>query len=358
MAPPILSGVAIEPALRLIEPGKCWWCGDPADSREHKLKRSDLVREFGGPPYHGNRELRHVSQRGSRGMHGPNSGRLKFSQSMCARCNDTRSQAFDTAWDSFTQFLVDNEPTVLATREADLRSVFGEDWKARSAGVARYLVKHLICRIVSDLPGPIRLDADLFGFLDGGDFPGSLQIDTCLDLGVVAMLNLFRAAENEYPAAAAGGFLNITPVWAELDEHRCWHTPQSGMHYRWLAVYWRVGDGGPRNPFSHRRVTLNTSDELFGPEVRETFELQAALPPEIFHNVEDGESVQERVRAAGYGEVADRLQDLAERFNRQSDSGPTVKARRARRLRRRTRVAARSSSLARGQTGLVQPDQH
>jgi hypothetical protein len=40
-----------------LEDGACWWCGSPADSREHKLKRSDLVREYGRPPYAGHADL-------------------------------------------------------------------------------------------------------------------------------------------------------------------------------------------------------------------------------------------------------------------------------------------------------------
>src|SRR6267378_4063620 len=32
--------------------GVCWWCSNPADSAEHKYKRSDVVAEFGRPPYH------------------------------------------------------------------------------------------------------------------------------------------------------------------------------------------------------------------------------------------------------------------------------------------------------------------
>ncbi len=33
-----------------VVPGRGWWCGAPADSREHRLKKSGLVREFGKPP--------------------------------------------------------------------------------------------------------------------------------------------------------------------------------------------------------------------------------------------------------------------------------------------------------------------
>ncbi|MFC5112013.1 hypothetical protein [Kibdelosporangium philippinense] len=30
--------------------GQCWWCGSVADTREHRYKRSDLIRDFGKGP--------------------------------------------------------------------------------------------------------------------------------------------------------------------------------------------------------------------------------------------------------------------------------------------------------------------
>lgn len=33
--------------------GRCWWCGDPATTGEHKFKRSDLKRSFGPGAWRG-----------------------------------------------------------------------------------------------------------------------------------------------------------------------------------------------------------------------------------------------------------------------------------------------------------------
>jgi hypothetical protein len=307
--------VGSTPNLRNIQPGNCWWCGDPADSREHKLKRSDLVREFGPPPYYGARTLQRVSGAGSQSVTGPGSAVFKFDPSLCARCNDTRSQPFDRAWDAFTNFLAKNEKMILATQHVDLRSVFGGTWLTQAADIARYLVKHLICRIVHELPGPIKLDAPLFEFLDGGAFPECLQIDARLDLGVIAMLELTRSAPTEDPQAAMAGFLHLGSVWVELDGRRHWHTPQGGLHYRWSAFYWRIGAGGAQNPFADPVMALTPTDELFGPDVRELFEVQRQVPAEVLLNVPDGSTMPETVRAAGYAEVADRLEALISRVN-------------------------------------------
>jgi hypothetical protein len=291
------------------------WCGAPADSREHKLKRSDLVREFGPPPYYGERTLKRVTGDGSQSVTGPGSAVFKFDPSVCARCNDTRSQPFDRAWDALTKFLAENETTVLAAQGVDLRSVFGSTWRTPGADIGRYLVKHIICRIVHELPGPIKLDAPLFEFLDGGVFPECLQIDACLDLGVVEMLELTRSAPTGDPQAAMAGFLHLGPKWGELDERQHWHTPQGGLHYRWLAFYWRVGAGGAQNPFANGVMALTPTDELFGPDVRELLEVQRQVPAEILLNIPESSTMHDAVRAAGYADAADRMGDLVSRIN-------------------------------------------
>lgn len=315
-----------ELGLRTLTPGLCWWCDSPADSREHKLKRSDLQREFGRPPYYGARTLQRITVGGSQEMNGPGSPRMKFRAAMCARCNNERSQPFDTAWDCFVSALVDNEPQIVESRSVDLRLVFGDGWRTRSLDVARYLVKHAICRIVQELPGPIRLERSLFTFLDGGPYPDALQLDACLDLGVVAMLQMTRSAPSVDPQAAAAGFLHLGAIFGELDESQCWHTPQAGMHYRWLAFYWRVGDGGAQNPFAQQRISLRPSDQLFGPEFREFLALERLVPAKVLDQVKEGMLMHEVVRAAGYVEIADKMQALTERIVADRESRPTIKA--------------------------------
>jgi hypothetical protein len=92
-----------------LKPGRCWWCGAPADSREHKMKRSDIVREDGKPPYTGLRTLTRFSAGGRQDFTGPNSPLMKFGTSLCARCNNERSQPFDAAWDALTEHVAKNE---------------------------------------------------------------------------------------------------------------------------------------------------------------------------------------------------------------------------------------------------------
>ncbi len=101
------------PDVRFGYQGQCWWCGNAADSREHKYKRSDIVREFGRGPWAepmlrvagGNRQFR---------VQGPNSQGLKFSKSLCQRCNNDRNQPFDLAYDSMMDYISRNESEIIA----------------------------------------------------------------------------------------------------------------------------------------------------------------------------------------------------------------------------------------------------
>lgn len=192
--------------------GRCWWCDAPADSREHRLKKSDLVREFGKPPFTELRTLTRFSGGDRHEFRGPDSRLVKFRQSICTYCNNTRSQPFDVAWDRLASYLAKHEVEILRDRSLDLEAIFGTDWAARAADVERYVVKHLICRVAEQLPGPIRLHRKLLDFLDGGAYPTMLRLDLCIDLGVVEMLRVTRAAPPpEQPEAADGGFLGLTP---------------------------------------------------------------------------------------------------------------------------------------------------
>lgn len=149
-------------------PDLCWWCRKaPADSREHKLKRSDLVRQFETGPYPGL-----VSERDGRTRHvqGPPATLRSSRRSLCARCNNERSQPFDLAYDMFTGYLHEHERHVLASRSVDLRSVYGDDWKSGRDSLLRYMAKHVGCRLAENA---IEVPTSIRGYLVGGPEPAA-----------------------------------------------------------------------------------------------------------------------------------------------------------------------------------------
>ena len=141
--------------------GLCWWCSKPADSAEHKYKRSDVVSEFGRPPYHNESSLIRFVEGSVVGdnLRGPGSGHFKFRVGLCRLCNSTRSQPFDRGYESLTTFIRLNEETILRNRSIDLVQAFGQDWATQLLAVqSRYLVKHACCRLAE---ARFRIGSDL-----------------------------------------------------------------------------------------------------------------------------------------------------------------------------------------------------
>jgi hypothetical protein len=67
------------------EIGTCWWCGHPADSREHRFKRTDIERIFGRGPYRDGRTLvKHGEDGRQSDVTGAKSKVFKFEPTMCA----------------------------------------------------------------------------------------------------------------------------------------------------------------------------------------------------------------------------------------------------------------------------------
>lgn len=110
-----------------FQPDVCWWCRGSADSREHKYKRSDIVREFGKPPYASDETPVILKDYGDRrqlhDVRGPNSSLARFATTLCGRCNDTRSQPFDAAYDRFVEYLREREDEIFETRCVDVGDV-------------------------------------------------------------------------------------------------------------------------------------------------------------------------------------------------------------------------------------------
>lgn len=144
----------------------CWWCGSRADSGEHKFKRSDLLRAFGGGSWDAANSVAHVVEGDS--MIGlPRSSRadrLKFRDVLCRDCNSRRSQPFDKAYDNFADYLREHERDVVETAHLDWVEVFGDTWNEDLKLLVGYWVKHIGCRLVTD-GVPVR--AALAGYLDG-----------------------------------------------------------------------------------------------------------------------------------------------------------------------------------------------
>jgi hypothetical protein len=139
----ILSGDALDP-YRVRLPSTCWWCGSSEPlTREHKFKKSDLSRmKDVGDLIWGGDEIRKIRSIGK-------SKEVRFVASLCAHCNGTVSQPFDYAYAAFSDFAWNNT-SLWDAEYVDWWDVYRNTWGTGTLNLARYVVKHLGCRMVHD----------------------------------------------------------------------------------------------------------------------------------------------------------------------------------------------------------------
>ena len=150
--------------------GLCWWCRTrPADSREHKFKRSDLARLWSadGLFWHNTAG----DQRVIRGL--KRSRGVRFSMTMCAHCNNARSQPFDQAYAIYTDYVRTLPFDRSSSLGIDFSEIFGSEWEGPQLDVARYYVKHFGCRMAEH---GVRIPDSMRAFLDGASAMEDVQL--------------------------------------------------------------------------------------------------------------------------------------------------------------------------------------
>lgn len=127
---------------------KCWICGGVANSREHKFKRSDLVRSSatwapGDRPYF-------VGSGGRRRIPSADSRIATFGKVLCGDCNSARTQPFDRAYEVFSEWVNSANHNIMAMPQLDFSCIYGADFETAVLNLQKYFVKHLGCRLASD----------------------------------------------------------------------------------------------------------------------------------------------------------------------------------------------------------------
>lgn len=215
--------------LRVDLRGTCWWCGSPADSQEHKFKRTDLARmlDHGGLYWgsdNGGRSVRSIRK----------SPEVRFARTMCKECNNARSRPFDLSYDTFSNYVASNMSIFWERDGLDMFEIYGTDWCARQADLARYYAKHFGSLMVdSGIPAA----AGLVEFLNGAPYPRDCGMyfvkDEALHYGYTVMtsdgfdgighsispgVGMLSRPSNKlvrYEIATQIGFVGVLFIWEE-----------------------------------------------------------------------------------------------------------------------------------------------
>lgn len=233
------------PAFRYDYAGRCWWCGQPADSGEHKYKKTDLVHEFGAGPWREPNAIVQVISGRQRDLQSPGAASLKFPKVFCAGCNNARSQSFDEAYMRFANYVAQEEERILNATGFRWSHIFGREWKKGRNLVAAYWLKHIGCRFAS---GGVEVDPKISRFLDN---PGQirdvpLRLELQIQEDIVAMAQHLRQVHNEdFPSAWMG---DLMCFYSRSRQRICQATCHWGL--RWLRLTYQFD-------LEYSRVDLN-----------------------------------------------------------------------------------------------------
>ncbi|MFO0389463.1 MAG: hypothetical protein ACK502_07080 [Alphaproteobacteria bacterium] len=135
----------------------CWICGADSLTGEHKIKRSDLRDVFGNVTQ-ADALYFHDNKRKNKPIGSLNAKLLKLS-SICAYCNNTRTQPYDNAWENLSGALRKLNPAIESGRVVRANRIFRHDTAREMLNVHLHFVKWFGCRIVE---GNIPIDISAF----------------------------------------------------------------------------------------------------------------------------------------------------------------------------------------------------
>ena len=127
---------------------KCWICGGLANTREHKFKKSDLIRS--STTWAADDQPYFVGGGGMRLIPSPNAKIATFGKVLCGDCNSARTQPFDRAYETFSRWVNDAQEGIMTMPHLDFTAIYGTDFQDSVLNLQRYFIKHLGCRLASD----------------------------------------------------------------------------------------------------------------------------------------------------------------------------------------------------------------
>jgi len=214
---------------------KCWICGNIADSGEHRIKRSDLIKIHGKGPYKNENSLVMVKSGKEIPVQGPNSKFLKYKKSICKKCNDTGTQRFDNAYSKFVDHLDSNEKNILKTRIIELGKIYGEDSERGQRNLYKYLIKSFGCRVVE---AGRHVPQHLVKLLSRKTFQTDLFITFAINEDKA------RYLPDDMKMVGNGDLLWSEEIDSEGNFSATYHEYYSYLHiYYWYNCHWDFGLG-------------------------------------------------------------------------------------------------------------------
>jgi hypothetical protein len=137
-----------------FKPALCWICREnPADSAEHRVKASDVRAVAPEISQKNPVFLQKNFQPTNIRIGSAKSKALTFADSICRNCNNARTQPYDVAWATLSNYLRANWNVIRRNGRFDLSKPFPGGTRKATLNVHLYFVKVFGCKIVEDKIG-------------------------------------------------------------------------------------------------------------------------------------------------------------------------------------------------------------
>lgn len=120
----------------------CWICGNPATTREHSAKRSDITAVF--QDISQVRPVHFRSGHRSTAIGSADHPLLRWKSQLCAHCNNTLTQPYDRAWEGTSAFLR-SKGKLVPKSCISLKPALPQNTTRRLLHLHLYFVKQLGC---------------------------------------------------------------------------------------------------------------------------------------------------------------------------------------------------------------------
>lgn len=85
-----------------------------------------------------------------RHLQSPHSELATFGKVLCNDCNSSKTQPFDVAYETFSEWVNQQGKAVLTMSELDFTLIYGDVFQNSLLDLTKYFVKHLGCRLASE----------------------------------------------------------------------------------------------------------------------------------------------------------------------------------------------------------------
>ncbi len=154
---------------------KCWICGEKATTREHRIKKSDIISKYGKGTYKGKNEICiYEKNKNLQMIRGANSTLLKYDKILCSNCNNSKTQLFDRAYEKFIIYINENKNDILYKRFINFSDIYKNNMEEGQRNLYKYFVKSFGSRL-AHFGYPIS--QDIIDLLDLDKFQTGLRLN-------------------------------------------------------------------------------------------------------------------------------------------------------------------------------------